>query len=425
MKSASPPSAATPAIKRRVLEIEPVRLAWNVGIAVGGVLLARLLGAVTQVVLTNRMSSEDYGLYTVLYTLLGVPIILSGLGLDTWLLRQAGMPETLRAQIRSVFSLRVFATIALMVGGGGLLLWSNRPGMTAALVITVGLGLTFEQLLTTAQSALRAQVRNQAAALLQVVAAALFIGLLWFWSSNAALPNLFVTLCRLAAATVGIGLMAWLLRDSVRLLWSPRAFWRLCVQARVFFAADLLAAVTLKADLTMIALMLSSTAASLYNPVLTIINTTFIVPSVAAQVLLPIIVRPNLPRREFRWIVGLSIGASVLYGAAWCGVLIWESATILTIFGKDYLAAAPLLEIMALIPLMKSLNFCSATVMVARDAQALRTKLQAAGAMFNLVGNLIVIPLFGLIGAAWVNLGTEAVLLVCYGWGAWTTRQRP
>jgi O-antigen/teichoic acid export membrane protein len=79
---------------------------------------------------------------------------------------------------------------------------------------------------------------------------------------------------------------------------------------------------------------------------------------------------------------------------------------------------------MSLIPLLKSLNFCWALIMVVRDEQVLRTKLQAVGAGVNGLGNVLFIPLFGLVGAAWVNLGTEAVLLGCYAYGSWIALRR-
>lgn len=403
----------------------PLRLVWNVGVAVGGVMVARLLGTITQIVLTRRMTLEAYGLYTALYTLLGVAVILAGFGLDTWLLRQASAPETLRIQTRRVFSLRLYATLVLMALGCVFLFFNGEPGMTLPLILAAGAGLLLEQMLTTGFSALRAAVRNQAAAILQVVAAGAFILLLWLLGGRGGISVGFATLCRLAAGGVGISLMIWLLRDRLALGWAPHAFWKLAKEARVYFAADLLANITLKADLTMITLLIGSTAAGLYNPALTIINTTFIVPAVAAQVLLPIIVRPTLPRREFVLIINLSVVASLVYGVAWFALLLWQAPWIIhLIFAQQYLAAAPLLQIMSLIPLMKSLNFCSATVMLAHDAQVLRTKLQTAGALANVLGNLVAIPLFGLVGAAWVNLLTELVLLVCYGWGAWATRAR-
>lgn len=412
--------------RRHWRESAPVRLFMNVGVAIGGVVLARFLGVITTIFLARRMP-ENYGLYTALYTLLGVVIIFSSFGLDTWLLRQGANPETLRAQIRRVFSLRLFATLALMVIGIALLIGTAQPGMTFTLLLISGAGLLFELLLTTGHTALRAQGRSQSAAVLQVVAAGLYtLLLIWLWPQSANISLNAATGYRMIAGGLGVALMLWMLRGSLRIVWAPRDFGRLAVEARAYFASDILANIALKADLTLVTLLIGATAAGIYNPALVIINTTFIVPSIAAQVLLPVLARPTLPQREFRWILGLSVAASLAYGLTWLAALTWESELIIaTVFQQDiFLPAAQLLQIMAVIPLLKSINFCWVMVMVARDRQGLRTRLQAAGSIFNIAGNLIWIPLFGLVGAAWVNMVTEVVLLTCYSYGAWVVLRR-
>jgi O-antigen/teichoic acid export membrane protein len=124
-------------------------------------------------------------------------------------------------------------------------------------------------------------------------------------------------------------------------------------------------------------------------------------------------------------IVSLALLGSVGYGLLWAGAFTFGAERIVQlIYGAQYLGAVPLLRIMSLIPLLKSLNFCWVLIMVARDEQVLRTKLQAVGASVNGLGNLVFIPFFGLIGAAWVNLGTEAILMGCYAYGSWVVLRR-
>ena len=62
--------------------------------------------------------------------------------------------------------------------------------------------------------------------------------------------------------------------------------------------------------------------------------------------------------------------------------------------------------------------------MIAHNRQLQRTKLQLWGAIVSIVGNLVALPWVGLIGAAWVNTLAELVLLVAYGYGAFTTMQQ-
>lgn len=401
-----------------------VRVMASVGIAIGGVVFARLLGSVTQVVLARQMGLANFGLYTTLYTLLGPVVVVASLGLDTWLLRQGGNLATLDRAISEVFSLRLVAAAVFMVLGVVALLASGQPGLTLPLLVVAALGLTCELLLTTANTALRAQIRNRAAALLQVLVAGLLILLIWLFRNDDA-PVLAVTWYRLIAGVVGVALLAWLLRRSLRLVRQPAHLLQVVKQARVYFVSDILANIGLKADLTMVALLMGAVAAGIYNPALTIINTTFIVPLVMWQVLLPIMAREQPGSRGLRLTLALDLAASLLYGLFWAVALLWGAGWIMhVIYGEQYRDAVPLLQIMSMIPLLKSINFCWATLMVARDRQVLRTKLQAVGSAVNGIGNMVCIPLFGLFGAAWVNVGTEIILLICYSYGAWITLRR-
>jgi O-antigen/teichoic acid export membrane protein len=49
----------------------------------------------------------------------------------------------------------------------------------------------------------------------------------------------------------------------------------------------------------------------------------------------------------------------------------------------------------------------------------LRARLLTISTVLNIVANIVVLPLVGVAGAAWINLATEALLMCWYGYGAW------
>jgi O-antigen/teichoic acid export membrane protein len=190
----------------------------------------------------------------------------------------------------------------------------------------------------------------------------------------------------------------------------------------MYFASDILAQMTMRADLILVALLLGTVAAGLHSPALLLINASFMVPSVAWQVLLPIIARQKNSTSGLRWIIASGIVGNTLYGLLWIGLAFWGSAWIIqTLFGSEFMGAVPLLQVMSVVPLLKSMSFCSTTLMVAYDAQALRTKIQAVVALAGLLIFLVAISFFGLMGAAAANVLVEMMLLIGYGYGAWIT----
>lgn len=417
MQSAFWPSALT---FKRWCKFLTSRTAFNIGVAVGGVLVARLLSSITLIILARVMGVASFGEYTTLYALLGPVTIVASLGLDTWLLRSGGDARTVDAAINDVFSVRLIVSVVLMTMAV-IAVRLNGGNFSVIVVVSAALGLVCELMLTTASTALRAQLRNRAAAMVQIVAAALLISLIWlFWHGQT--PLLTATLYRSIAGVIGVVLAALLLGAQLHITWQPRRLLYTLKQARVYFLSDILAAIALRADLTLIALFYGAIGTAIYSPALTIINTTFIVPQVVWQVLLPMIGRQRHVLERVRWLIVIGLVGGLLYGLLWVGIFLWQPVHLIDlVYGAQYRDAAFILEIMSCIPLLKSFNFCWATVMIAYDRQVLRTKLQAIGAFVGIAGNLMLIPTLGALGAAWVNLLAEVVLFVGYTWGAWRT----
>jgi len=214
-----------------------------------------------------------------------------------------------------------------------------------------------------------------------------------------------------------------LLRASLQgQAWVPRRLRAIIWQSRAFFATDLLANVVMRADLVLVSLLIGAVGAGIYSPALTIINASFLVPNAVWYVVVPLAARQRNDRRALVRMLHWLLVASVLFGTS-CALLFTFGAELLItlLFGAQYRSAVPLLQIMAFIPLFKSFSFCWVLIMVVYDAQSLRARLLTASTIFNIVANLCVIPVLGVAGAASVNLLTEVVLVLCYGYGAWRT----
>ena len=82
------------------------------------------------------------------------------------------------------------------------------------------------------------------------------------------------------------------------------------------------------------------------------------------------------------------------------------------ILGPKYAAVAPAIQLLALIPLMRCVHWFLADALSGANAQGARTIIQAGVATLNVGLNLVVLPRWSWVGAAWTSLASDAVLLV-------------
>ena len=78
--------------------------------------------------------------------------------------------------------------------------------------------------------------------------------------------------------------------------------------------------------------------------------------------------------------------------------------------------AATALSVLSLLCLMRFFNFPAGMLMAAAGLQLRRVFIQAGAVALNIGVNLIVIPKFGILGAAWTTVLTELFLLALYEW---------
>jgi O-antigen/teichoic acid export membrane protein len=101
------------------------------------------------------------------------------------------------------------------------------------------------------------------------------------------------------------------------------------------------------------------------------------------------------------------------------GVALLSEPIIAVVGGREYLpdSAVALAILICYLPLSYA-NGLTQYVLIAAGRQRLLTGAFVAVLVFNLVANLVLIPRFGYVAAAWVTVASELVLLVPFGWAA-------
>jgi O-antigen/teichoic acid export membrane protein len=81
------------------------------------------------------------------------------------------------------------------------------------------------------------------------------------------------------------------------------------------------------------------------------------------------------------------------------------------ILGAKYTAVAPAIRLLALIPVMRCVHWFLADALSGANAQGLRAAVQVGVAVLNIGLNLLVLPRWSWVGAAWTSLASDAVLM--------------
>ncbi len=153
--------------------------------------------------------------------------------------------------------------------------------------------------------------------------------------------------------------------------------------------------------------------AGLYNAIYNILDSSHFVPISIMTTLAPVLSAawPSDPQRLLRasrMIVELLSVAS--FGALAVAIVASEPIVRL-IFGSEFIEAAPALPVLGGAFVLICYGYLNGQLALVLGKQKRMLRISLIGLVANLAGNAVAIPAFGFMGAAWITLATEAVVL--------------
>jgi O-antigen/teichoic acid export membrane protein/glycosyltransferase involved in cell wall biosynthesis len=106
------------------------------------------------------------------------------------------------------------------------------------------------------------------------------------------------------------------------------------------------------------------------------------------------------------------IRKAVVFGAVDFLGLLAIAPLLPHILGPKYAAVAPAIRLLALIPVMRCVHWFLADALSGANAQGLRAAVQVGVALLNVGLNLVILPRWSWVGAAWTSLISDAALMV-------------
>lgn len=360
----------------------------------------------TSIVLARYLGPSEFGILSYVLAVMGFAATLAGFGLSNVVTRELVLAQRSTGEVLGTVILLRAATGGVAIIGVLLSVRFIEADAVAAGLMLVALGsllidggLIFECGLQ-AQRAFGSS--GSAKALLALTSLGMRGGLVLL---GAGLVS-FVAV-QYAELLLYIAVFGWIARKSmggVKVRWNPDLARLLLKQGFPIMLAGLATALYLRIDQIMIEHMLGSTSLGVYSVGVRLASVASFFPGIVAYVLFPAIVEaqklgPERAEAEaiklYRLMYATGIGFSVAM------TIVGEWLTRL-MFGPDYDAAVPVLRIYVWTTVFVFLTIASQAQLLSSakttHVVAVRT---IAGAVTNIVLNLLLIPRFGLTGAAW------------------------
>lgn len=412
-------------LMRLLVDREMIRLGQNAGWLVTGQLVSKAVGLGYLFYLARRVSLAEFGWYTtaLAYGAILMPAI--EFGLDRIILRDgARRPEKLKELVLNTAVCRGGLVLFLAVCFWFLTQGLDYPLLMTKLLVLVTIGLVPRAVSLTLEAGFQAQEKMWISSLAMILASFVspLVGLSLLWRGQGVIGVMIgVVFAQLSAALLVIFLARetdWF-KDAHRFSWL--VIRSLLDRAWPFAVLSGLSLLTLRVNIFLLSKLVAAHDLGLYNAAYKLVEVGVLIPAMFSLAVFPTFSRLVLKdRQKLKKLYFKALGLLGLIPATGAVLVTIGSEPILgTLFGQDFVPAAPTMVILAWALVVIFLNAPPAPVI--QTSEYLLSYLPVA--LILLVVNLGLsfwwIPTIGMQGAAWAILATELVGLVVNNLFVW------
>ena len=395
------------------MHVGRARAALDVGVQVVGRALNLIPGVVVTVLLARTLGDDSFGQWSTALAVVQIGATVGDFGLEQVAVRKAAAERGREHEwIGALFTLRLTIAVPVTLGAALaqlLLADSSTMGATGLLLCGTLLIAPFSVTRTTFQL----RVRNDLSVLVMTVNS-----LLWT-AAVVAIALGDAGMVAFAAAFLGAAFLStllevWLaLRMSRPQLRRSTALWRDLARIGVPVGlAGLLVMAYVKLDQILLFALAGAEDAGLYGAVYRILDQAQFVPIALMTTVFPIMAAawpadPSRVRRLGQLIVDY-LGMVSLPALGF--TLVASEPLVRLLFGEEFIDGAPALPILMGAFTFICFGYLAGNLVVLLELQRLFLRNALVALVFNVVLNLVLIPPYGFLAAAWVTLATEILV---------------
>jgi O-antigen/teichoic acid export membrane protein len=387
--------------------------AARVAVQAGNALLFFFMG--------RQLGFHELGIYAAAMSFYAI-VVTGGGAASTYLVREvAKRPEETGRLLRVLTFLAIVVGGSLAIIGAAVIALIPAGDHLAAPIAVAALAVVPAMIATIQEGVFVAHRRSSLQTLVSVTAAAFNVvigfGLLLGGSGVTTLLALFVV-TQVLAALVGHRLIRRLIAPERSVLQGPmiREAFRLVRDMRAFLGSGLVAGLFARPETLMLALIASPAEAGYYGAALKVVDLWQFVPSTLMLTIFPVLSRAFAESRQRAvWVQHEALRALLAISLP-VGVLTFVGARqIAVLYGDDAGRSVPSLRFLALNLTLYSLAEVFWRVLSARGEQGRVLRIQVITTISRLLAGVILISLWGAVGAAIATLANITLYVILTG----------
>jgi O-antigen/teichoic acid export membrane protein len=394
------------------------RAARDVVLQVIGRMLNLMLGIVVTATVIRILGQEGYGRWSMVLMIVTLVDIALSFGIDPTAVRlAAGDPARERRWVTAVVTLR--AALALPAAIVTILLLivisaGNGPMMVISVILGGGLLLAP---LHSLRVIFQLQVANATTTTIAILNGVL-------WGVGVALIAVFgggivwLAIAFMAAAIATAVLQAWmgirrmpLERPTREIVTQWREILRIGIPVSL---SGLLILAYARVDQLIVFRFAGAGEAGLYGAVYRVLEQAAFIPTSVMATVAPLIAAswPNDRERMGRLVDAAGALLAISSFGALAFTIVASDQIVLLLFGAEFAAAAPALPVLLGAFVFICVGYLSSALVVVLELQRRQLALSAVGLVLNVALNLMLVPEYGFLAAAWLTMLTEALVNV-------------
>jgi O-antigen/teichoic acid export membrane protein len=373
------------------------------------------LGVLVTALIARMLGSAGYGQWSTIFVVLMLVGYIANFGLETVAVREAARdPDREHEWIGAVILLRmlVMGPVVLVAVAAIFALHESHQMLVAGLILVITMPFSGIGAL---QLVFQLRVNNVVPMLVLTLRSVLWtIAVVIIYWRGGDMIALAIALSATSAIASAVQITAALKLAERRPTPSRALLGPLVRQSLPIGISTLLIVAYARIDQLIVFTTVGSRQAGLYGSVYSVLEQAQFVPISILTTLAPILAAswPGNRERLLRTVERASeLLATASFGAL-AFVAVAATPLVHLFFGREFLAAAPALPVLGGAFVCICFSYMNDNLLLVLGLQKRRMLIGVLALAVNVAGNLILVPLVGFMGAAWMTLATEAVVLV-------------